>query len=1015
MAAEEEIVCVIRADGKQLLTTVKGSQKAMEAFAKSGGDALGRLTDQFKNSTDKINSSLSRIDFRGQANELAELGRQFLDISKFIVGAGVKQTQYGKSFEQITGDVAKAKTELALLQKEASKSSFSIDEVTEAGLRYRQAGQSIGEVVKNLEQARDVAAATGQPLADIANFLGRARRGDQDSLTVLQERGIVSKEQLRKLGAAYDKGTGAIRGQLQTDRDKLGKALDLGLARFGGADATMVNELSGMLSNLQDETRLAAAELGQAMAPALKEVVSGLRDGVAAFKEFTPETKELIAKAILVGGALSAAAVAAVTLAGPIGTLVAAGASLISTFFLPASVALLPLGLAIEKAGLALYGMATAAAAAGPALLAAKASVLAFGAAVVYMAFESQKAVKALEDFDKQLQSRDDGLAKVSKALGEGGLKNLTKTTAEDLKRLGVTTKDLEKALGGLADAGGGENATERQRQEIAERRKQIKALIVDMKALDQAEKDAKSVDKINAQTDPYAEQKQAKEALTLALQKIDTEKLSDTQKIARLKELIANNKLLQTDELERLKVQEKIATLVERQAKAAEIASNKALNNKIKEAKASGNSLDQSAKNASVQAAREPNGSAQRQKLEYDAFIFQRRANQERIAALQKLLDKEKLSAAQKVNLEQRIHALVQKNEADRVTFIENRTKAEEIAAKKKEELRKKEANDLRDAEKANLEAQSALAEREIEQAKKRVSEGTGSQAEVEAAINNRQALSEQLYKLNQQDEDADAKSEEVRALNAKTADLEIYKSRLDAKDAIREYDDSLKESVNVQKEASRESVAAVEQQVADTKEAFQSLEDVQKQLSDIFSPDAGRAAADAVNKRNAEREAARKEAFKKGNTSAVRVVSEVDRARAEALRRKQFEDAGGQARLDAERARTEAIVAAQLKKSKPVTPPTDDLMSSLTGSKIVPTFTPKEAVMANRMASSAPETRVHVNVNVTVKDTKGRVLPQEGPAEVTVGGRGSRYESTASGMPYSGPGGLSSGVGMG
>lgn len=1014
MAAEEEIVCVIRADGKQLLTTVKGSQKAMEAFAKSGGDALGRLTDQFKNSTDKINSSLSRIDFRGQANELAELGRQFLDISKFIVGAGVKQTQYGKSFEQITGDVAKAKTELALLQKEASKSSFSIDEVTEAGLRYRQAGQSIQDVIKNLEQARDVAAATGQPLADIANFLGRARRGDQDSLTVLQERGIVSKEQLRKLGASFDKGTGAIRGQLQTDRDKLGKALDLGLARFGGADATMVNELSGMLSNLQDETRLAAAELGQAMAPALKEVVSGLRDGVAAFQEFTPETKELIAKAILVGGALSAAAVAAVTLAGPIGTLVAAGASLISTFFLPASVALLPLGLAIEKAGLALYGMATAAAAAGPALLAAKASVLAFGAAVVYMAFESQKAVNALEDFDKQLQSRDDGLAKVSKALGEGGLNNLAKTTAADLKRLGVTAKDLEKALGGVQDAGGGEKATDRQKAFIAERRKQIKALIVDMKELDKAEKDAKSVDKINAQTDPYAEQKLAKEALTLALQKIDTEKLSDTQKIARLKELIANNKLLQTDELERLKVQEKIATLVERQAKAAEIASNKALNNKIKEAKASGNSLDQSAKNASVQAAREPNGSAQRQKLEYDAFIFQRRANQERIAALQKLLDKEKLSAAQKVNLEQRIHALVQKNEADRVTFIENRTKAEEIAAKKKEELRKKEANDLRDAEKANLEAQSALAEREIEQAKKRVSEGTGSQAEVEAAINNRQALSEQLYKLNQEDEDADAKSEEVRALNAKTADLEIYKSRLDAKDAIREYDDSLKESVNVQKEASRESVAAVEQQVADTKAAFQSLEDVQKQLSDIFSPDAGRAAADAVNKRNAEREAARKEAFKRANPDATRVLSEVDRARAEELRRKQFEDSGGQARIDANEARLQKIIASQAKKSPALNMP-NDFLNGIAGGKIAPTFTPKEAVVANRMASSAPETRVHVNVNVTVKDTKGRVLPQEGPAEVTVGGRGSRYESTASGMPYSGPGGLSSGVGMG
>lgn len=1025
MAAEEEIVAIIRADGKQLQTVVRGSQKAMQEFAKAGGSSLANLSDKFGKASTEMNSSLKRINFRGHANELAEFSRGFLEFGKSIVEAASRQEQFEATFRQVTGSMAAGQQELKKLQDEAKKSSFSVEEIVQSGARLRQSGLGIDTVIKQLQQARDVAASTGEPLAEISNFLSRARRGDQDALTVLQERGIVSKEQLRKLGANFDKGTLAIKGQLKGDRDALNSALDKGLARFAGQDELRVETFAGQFSNLQDEVTKAAASIGKEMTPALKSLSESLRGGVEAFEKFTPETKQTIAQAILIGGALSAAAVAAVALAGPIGTIVgilgSVGAAMgtVVTTFGAAVVAETTVASAFLAAGTAAStfaaAMATKLASGVAAVSLNMLSAIGIGGTLIIglaaIGNEYRKAANAAASFDKQLQGRDDGLAKLQKALGEGGLKNLSKTSAEDLKRLGITVKDLESAIGGLQDAASGDNVSSEVRKRNFERIRQVRALTTDLKNLEKAEKDANSVDSINKLQDPGAELKKAKDALKLELQKIDTSGFSDQQKITALKELIANNKLLKEDELERLKIQEKIDKIVARQAKAASDASNKALNSKIKEAKSSGNELDQRAKNAALGAARAPSGSVSQQKLEYDAFLFQRRANQARIQALRDILDKEKLTAAQKANLEQRIHALVQRNEADRIQFIASRTKAEEEAAKKKAALEKKQADDLRDAQKANLEARLSAADREIEQAKKNNTDGTG-QAAVEAAINNRQALSEELFKLNQKDEDASAKSEEARALNAQTADLQIQQSRLEAQDAIREYDDSLKESVDVQKQASSEIVQTVQQQVDAQKQAIQSLEDVQKQQTDMFGIDAVRAQADAIDKRRVEKEAARKAAFRKANPEAIRAQAEIDRQRQQALRSKQFEDNGGQARLDANKARVDAIIAAQTKKLP--TPAVSASQSKALAPISITPLTPAQAARATQMASASPQTKVDVQVSVTVKDSKGNVLSQDGPAKVTIGGRGSEYKSASIGMPYGSSGGLSSGVGM-
>lgn len=1011
MAADEEVVALVTMDAHQFNAGIQQISKAMNALQQGGQKSFAEVANSAATSGQKIASAFSRIDFRGQLTELDALAQGFLRFGKTVIDASGKQDQYLATLRQVTGSVGGAQSELRIFQEEAKKSSFSIDDIVTAGARLRAQGMGLDPAVKSLKQARDVAAFLGEDLKEISGFLARARRGDQDALTVLQERGIVTKEQLRKLGAAYDRGTLAIKAVTTDQKEKLGDALDQGLSRVAGSDELRVNTLAGQVSNLQDEMTKAGAAVGGTMTPALKELAGAVRSGVDAFNSMEPSSKALVGNMLLVGGAIAAATVVISALAGPIGTVLAVGSSLVTAFLLPAPVALLPVALAIEKVGLSCVAFVGGMTAMKAALIATKAVVLGFGVAVAYMAVEMVKTNKVLKEFDKDFGDRDKALKKVERAVG--GLGGFAKTSAAQLKELGVTSADMVKALGGLQDVDDSQMGPLAKKQ-LHEKTRQVRQLAIELKDLEKAE--AFDPAKVNALEDPGSRDLADKADLKKQLDTLDAEGASTQKRLNVLNQILKTNKLVLRDDETRLAVQEKITKLQEKLYKEQNQASDKELNNKIKGAKAAGNQLDTDSKNASLQAAKAPKGSESAKRLEYDAFLFQRRANQARIAALQAILDKEKLTAAQKANLEQRIHSYVQKNEADRIKFIEARATAEETAQKKKEAAQKKEADDLRDSQKNLLEAQATAADRAVEEAKKRMDEGTGSQAAVEDAINQRQALQEALIKLNREDEDADAKSQEARINNEAAANLEIQQSRDEARDAIRDYDDSLRESARVTEETGQQSVAAVQKQVADTKRAFQSLDDVLQQQNDSFGIDAARARADEIDQGRKRKAAEAKVAFKKANPELVAAQAEVDRLRREAQRAAQ--NAATAQNRQAQEQRAKEVAAKQtagLPKAQQAPMPAP--LSASEAKRVATTAASDAAQRAAKVAdraANAPQS-VNVRVEVTVKDSRGNQMAQEGPAKVTIGGRGGESKLVGMGMPYSTGGGLSAGVGMG
>jgi hypothetical protein len=1010
MAADAEVVALIRADGTQILATCKSVTDAMRGLQNAGGKSLESISNTADAASKKIQNSLGNIDFRGQLDELGALSRGFLEFGKGIVDATMRFDQFRATFKQLTGSPGAAGKELQILQEEAKKSSFSVEEIIEAGARLRQSGLGIDRVVKDLQQARDVAAATGQPLAEISGFLARGRRGDQDALTVLQERGIVSKEQLRKLGANFDQGTNAIKGQLSEDRTKLTAAMDKGISRFSGTDAALVDTLKGQISNLGDEVTRAADSIGKVMSPTLKELAVSVRLSVEAFQRFSPETQSLIATTILVGGAVAATTLAFAALAGPIGTVLAVGSSLAAAAFVPATVALLPLGLAIQKVGLAVVSVTFGLTAMKAALIATQATVLAFGVAVAYMSVEMIKTNKVLKDFDRDFGSRDKGMKKFQNAIG--GFQNISKVTAADLKRLGLTAKDVTDAMAGLQDIDEQGMDSEKQK-ELAFRIKKTRELAISLGELERAEKKANSVQEINKLADPAVVNQRDRQDAEKKLKTLDAENAGTEKRLEVLNQILKTNGLVKRDDMFRLEIQGKINDLLKKQNDDKVAASKKAVQTDVKRATDAGNKFDAQAQNVSAQAAAlGPKDAAERTRLEQSAFNFEQSANKARIAALQTVITKHKLAGDERKAVEAKIFALESKNNNARIKQIDDVKKAQDAADKAKEDARKKEEEDLATAAERRIQLEQETVDRQIALAKQAVEEGTGGQGAVDDLLRQRQGLAEQLINIALEAQNAEQKSDAVRIANEQNAAIEIANSRADTEIAIKSYDETLRESAETTKETAQESVQAVQQQVVATKAALQSLDDVLAGQSANFGIDAVRARTDEIRAGREQKAGQAKANAQKANPELFKANAEVDRARGEALKASQ------RAQVEADklkrRQQAEAVVAAQLKK-QPTTPtsPTSSQFSSLMPN--ARTMAPEIAKRVNAETQRSARTDVNVRVEVTVKDSKGNAMAQDGPAKVTIGGRGSDIKTASVGMPLSSGGGLSSGVGMG
>lgn len=257
---------------------------------------------------------------------------------------------------------------------------------------------------ENLAKIADAAVATGKPVESLAEAFGKFQKlGDSKSIKALQKAFGASAKDLQDFGAVLDKDDNILAdtpARVDAARAALEKFSEV---KFGGA----LDRVSDDSAKLTGELELLKRELGASTFALKEQLDSALLPYVQGLREASPEVKGFVGATIEIASGAGSAIPQLVSMA----------------------------------AQLKILGVTFSAAAAGTAALVAILASAAIGLGIYTNQLE--KTNKAEEDF---LQSQE----KAARALRNN--RNLLGLSAEEIKGMGKSTKDLIPVFQGLQD-----------------------------------------------------------------------------------------------------------------------------------------------------------------------------------------------------------------------------------------------------------------------------------------------------------------------------------------------------------------------------------------------------------------------------------------------------------------------------------------------------------------------------------------------------------------------------------
>ncbi len=257
----------------------------------------------------------------------------------FAISAGISMPLYqvGKAALQTAGDMEAATTAFATMAKSTEvakkhmedlkkftlETPFILPQLIQASRLMQAYGASINEVIPRLKIIGNAVAALGGIMGGQAvsatgggmDLLERVVR----SLGEISTRGRITGEQLRELSragipalqAVADKlGVTTAEAQSMIEKGAVGskKALDAVLEymeqKYGGGMAALMQTFPGMMSNIKDNIIFTLAEIGNALLPAAKSIITNfVAPTLSAIRSISTEFKNLPQAAqIAIGG-----------------------------------------------------------------------------------------------------------------------------------------------------------------------------------------------------------------------------------------------------------------------------------------------------------------------------------------------------------------------------------------------------------------------------------------------------------------------------------------------------------------------------------------------------------------------------------------------------------------------------------------------------------------------------------------------------------------------------------------
>ena len=257
------------------LQRVKGELKGLGDSTRSAGQDAERSGGMFGG----FMGGLAKLGLA--AGGIAAVTGAFKGLTGGLIAGNAEFERYEVQFGVLLGSVDKAKERIGELSKFAATTPFELPEVVRAGKVLESFGlqgeKAIARIGKTgpevLRTIGDAAAGSGAKFDELALTFGKFASGATgEALMRMQELGLTTKEELAKMGVAFDKS-----GSLLTDKDKaLGIVMQAVNARFGGMMEKQSQTFEGMTSNLSDWIGQTRRKLAAPIFEVVKDKLGGL-------------------------------------------------------------------------------------------------------------------------------------------------------------------------------------------------------------------------------------------------------------------------------------------------------------------------------------------------------------------------------------------------------------------------------------------------------------------------------------------------------------------------------------------------------------------------------------------------------------------------------------------------------------------------------------------------------------------------------------------------------------------
>ena len=291
--ATEKLVAVIDADTRGLLRGIHRSN--LEVAKMSGKMArMGKRIDRSTASMRRLAQGIAGVvvGYVG-IRKAAAAARRAIGVGKDVLFAAASYETLRARLTQILGTQDAANAKFTELQQLAASTPFQLEDIADAFIRLKAAGFDID--LEKFRSLGDVAAASNKPLAELAdamisagrgqaamvdNFVGLAGKAEKGALTLtnaftgVRKEGVATKDGILEFFVAAGKAK-----EVEGAMDRLSKTA------------------TGKLSTMGDAFKAAKATVGDVFLPAFKTAIDGVSTKV---QGITPRLKRM-AESIMAG------------------------------------------------------------------------------------------------------------------------------------------------------------------------------------------------------------------------------------------------------------------------------------------------------------------------------------------------------------------------------------------------------------------------------------------------------------------------------------------------------------------------------------------------------------------------------------------------------------------------------------------------------------------------------------------------------------------------------------------